>query len=173
MSEADPAIESSGSATEKQPQVQSIEDVLRSLIGKLLIVSTPDSLSAVPLGHQIKPSCYKAKILKVLDGMAVLAAEGSKKKGEEKATTLKQYLPITTVKRICVGKGRAAPEGLTAATQALDPRQPSTTQTGGGVSKVIDEDDLRKIRSGSWGPLTATDAIAPAPLGEGSRHRRE
>ncbi len=78
--------------------------MLGSLVGKLVIVSTPDSLQIIPTGHQIKPSCYKAKILKVFDGMAVLAAEGSKNKKEDKPSVLKQYLPLTGVKRICVSK---------------------------------------------------------------------
>ena len=81
-----------------------MEEALRSLTGKLITVSTPDSLQAVPMGYQIKPSCYKAKVLKVFDGMAVLAAEGSKRPNEPKPATLKQYLALSAVRRICVGK---------------------------------------------------------------------
>lgn len=104
MSEAETAAEGSSPATNKPVQVRSVEDVLRSIVGKVVVVSTPDSLQEVPLGYQVKPSCYKAKVLKVLDGMAVMAAEGSKKRNEEKADTFKQYLPVKTVRRICVGK---------------------------------------------------------------------
>ena len=99
MSNAEPAA-----ATETQTKVQTLEDALNSLVGKLVLVSTPDSLQAIPIGYQVKPSCYKAKILKVYEGMAVLAAEGSKKKGEDKTETLRQYVPLSSVKRICVGK---------------------------------------------------------------------
>ena len=92
-------------ATETQNQVQTVEDALNSLVGKVVLVSTPDSLQAVPMGYQVKASCYKAKILKVFESMAVLAAEGSKKKGEDKVETLRQFVPLSSVKRICVGKG--------------------------------------------------------------------
>ena len=97
MTQAEPELKST-------PQIQSMRDVLRSLVGKLIVVSTPDSLKTIPLGHQIKPSCYKAKILKVFDAMALLAAEGSRKTEQEKPATLKQYLPLSVVKRVCISK---------------------------------------------------------------------
>ena len=81
--------------------LRSVDAVLRALIGKTAIVSTTDSLESVPLGYQIKPSWYKAKLIDVSDSMLVILTATTQKK---ETTRLKQFIPISTVKRICVGK---------------------------------------------------------------------
>jgi len=82
--------------------LRSIDAVLRTLIGKTAIVSTTDSLESIPLGYQIKPSWYRAKLVDVTDTMLVIVTVTTQK---NEKIPLKQFLPISTVKRICVGKG--------------------------------------------------------------------
>jgi len=77
--------------------------VLRSLVGKVATVSNPESMESIPLGYQIKPSFYRAKILNVYEDMLAVATELSKP-GKPEKTVVKQFIPFARIKRVCLLK---------------------------------------------------------------------
>ena len=89
---------------EKKRELRSMTDVLRSLTGKVMTVSNPESLEGNPLGYQIKSTFYRAKILNVFDEMLVVLTETTKSGSKTEKSPTKQFIPITAVKRVCLLK---------------------------------------------------------------------
>ena len=90
-------------AEKKKAEIRALPDVLRSLVGKVATVSNPESMESIPLGYQIKPSFYRAKILNVYEDMLAVATELSKP-GKPEKTVVKQFIPFARIKRVCLLK---------------------------------------------------------------------
>jgi len=82
-------------------KVRSLEDVFQSLVGQTAIISHPESMKNVPLGYQLKPHFYEARIHKVLEDVVVVVAEPA----EDEGKSMKQYIPIQWIKLVCVSRG--------------------------------------------------------------------
>jgi hypothetical protein len=103
MTDSESVPDAPSGAEKKRAEVRSMQDVLRSLVGKVATVSNPESMESIPLGYQIKPSFYRAKILNVYEDMIALATELSRP-GKPEKTVVKQFVPVARVKRICLLK---------------------------------------------------------------------
>lgn len=103
MTDPEIATEAGASAEKKKAEIHSLKDVLRSLIGKVATVSNPESMEAIPLGYQIKPGFYRAKVLSVYDDMVAVVTELSKGAKSDK-TPAKQFIPFHNIKRVCLTK---------------------------------------------------------------------
>ena len=86
----------------KKVEIRTLCDVLRSLTGRVATVSNPESMEAIPLGFQIKPAFYRAKILRVYDDVVAVATEFSKSKTEKSPG--KQFISMAHIKRVCILK---------------------------------------------------------------------
>ncbi len=88
-------------SAEKKPEGDSIEELLRILVGRIVTISNPESMKKEPLGYQLKPEIYKAKVLDIRGDMVVILAERGK---GERAAPMKQCIPVRRVKLVCLAK---------------------------------------------------------------------
>jgi len=79
-------------------------DILRSMIGNVVTIVNPESYESVPVGHQIKPGFYRAKLLTIgRDFVAVVSEFQHAGKGGKKEP-VKQFIPMSRIKRVSVMK---------------------------------------------------------------------
>jgi len=79
-------------------------DLLKGLAGQIITVVNPESYEAAPIGYQIKAGFYKAKVTHVgADYFTVVSEFQHAGKGAKKEP-VKQFIPMSRVKRISVMK---------------------------------------------------------------------
>jgi hypothetical protein len=87
---------------------KTFNDILHSLIGQVVTVVNPESFEHAPIGHQLKPGFYRAKVTEMATDYLTLITELKKpgKRGQEDTKEpVKQFLPIGRIKRISLTKG--------------------------------------------------------------------
>jgi hypothetical protein len=94
--------------SESQPEAPAVEnraftDILKSLLGHTVTVVNPESYEHAPVGHQIKPGFYRAKLVSMGTDYIALMTE-DKKPGKDVKEPVKQFMPITRIKRVSVMK---------------------------------------------------------------------
>ena len=96
---------SQGSTKTAGVEEKSFLDVLKALMGKTITVVNPESYEDAPVGHKIKTGFYRAKVaglgrdyVVVHTNFASISRTGQKVKEEP----VKQYIPITRIKRVSV-----------------------------------------------------------------------
>ena len=90
----------------KAPVVEdrSFVDLLKSLIGKPVTLVIPESYEDAPVGHQIRAGFNRAKPVAVGHDYLVCLTEFLRKGKKEDKEAVKQYIPISAIKRISVLK---------------------------------------------------------------------
>ena len=78
---------------------RTVADVHRSLIGHAVTVVNPESFEKVPVGYQIKPGFYRAKVAGMGTDYVTLLTEQKKPGKEEKGEPVKQFIPLNRIKR--------------------------------------------------------------------------
>ena len=79
-------------------------DLLRSLIGEIVTVVNPESYEDAPIGHQIRAGFYRAKPIGLGNDYLILATEFVHAGRESGKEPVRQYIPLTAIKRISVLK---------------------------------------------------------------------
>lgn len=93
--------------TEQKPaalELSSFEDVLRSLVGKLVTMANPESLEDTPMGFQLTTGFYRAKVLAVKNDYISVAVELVRKGKDAAKEPVRQFIPLGRVKRLSVAK---------------------------------------------------------------------
>jgi cytochrome c oxidase assembly protein subunit 15 len=93
-----------GSAEAPNIEDRNINDVLKSLIGHAVTVVNPESFEKMPVGYQIKPGFYRAKVSGMGNDYLVLLTEQKKPGKEEKGEPVKQYIALSCIKRVSLMK---------------------------------------------------------------------
>jgi hypothetical protein len=84
--------------------METMTDVLKALVGKLITVANPESYEDAPVGHRLTTGFYKAKIMAVKSDHIVLLTEFKHIRGGASSEATKQFIPLAKVKRVSVMK---------------------------------------------------------------------
>ena len=80
-------------------------EVVKTLLGKVVTIVNPESYEDAPLGHQIRAGWYQAKVVGMGNDYLILVTEyvhaGSKTDSRE---PVKQFIPLAQIKRVSVMK---------------------------------------------------------------------
>ncbi len=79
-------------------------DIVKDLVGKAVTIVNPESFEHAPVGYTLKPGFYRAKVVGIGNDYLIFVTELSKPKGGGKEP-VKQYLPISQIKRVSMMKG--------------------------------------------------------------------
>lgn len=100
MNDATPEQESAAPAVDSR----SFHDVLKGLVGKPVTVVNPESYEDAPVGHRLTTGFYRGKVGSVAGDYFTIAVEYLHKRAKEKEP-VKQFIPLSRVKRISLMKG--------------------------------------------------------------------
>ena len=90
-------------------------DIIKSLLGKTVTIVNPESYEHAPVGFTLKAGFYRAKVAGMGKDYLILVTEMRKgkdylilvtemRKGKDSGDAVKQYLPLSAIKRISVMK---------------------------------------------------------------------
>lgn len=85
-------------------RLETFQDVLRGLVGKVVTCVNPESYEDAPVGHQLTTGFYKAKVLAVERDYFTLATEYKHRGTSAEKEPVKQFIPIGRIKRISLMK---------------------------------------------------------------------
>lgn len=94
--------ESSQQTTTTAPTTHpaSFNDILTGFLGKVVTIVNPESYEAATVGHTLTTGFYRAKVLHVGTDYITLATEFVHKTTTKEKEPVRQYLPISVIKRI-------------------------------------------------------------------------
>ena len=94
--------ESSTTAATQAPQTQpaSFKEVLTGFLNKVVTIVNPESYEAATVGKTLTTGFYRAKVLHVGTDYVTLATEFVHKTTTKEKEPVRQYLPISAIKRI-------------------------------------------------------------------------
>ena len=84
---------------------KSFQDLLKSLMGQVVTMVNPESYEDAPVGHQIRAGFYKAKPIGLGKDYLIVATEYVHTGREASKEPVRQYIPLTNIKRISIMKG--------------------------------------------------------------------
>ncbi len=102
MIQAHTAVITNAPIEQKKSAIRSLYDLLHALVGRVVTLSHPESMKGIPLGHQIKPSFHRSKILNVYDDLVIVAAEDDKEYQKVEDAPVKQFIPFSSIKLVCL-----------------------------------------------------------------------
>ncbi|MCZ6786679.1 MAG: hypothetical protein O7E54_05885 [Planctomycetota bacterium] len=79
-------------------------DILKSLAGQTVTIVNPESYEQVPLGFEVRTGFYRAKVTAVGIDFVALATDFVRKGKNAGKEPVKQFLPLSRIKRISVMK---------------------------------------------------------------------
>ncbi len=84
-------------------EVKTFNDILHSIVGKVVTVINPESYRATPLGYKLDTQYYKGKVKMMGPDYIVLLTEWiPDPKKKEDRETVTQYIPLDKVKRVSI-----------------------------------------------------------------------
>jgi hypothetical protein len=94
--------ESQQSTTTATPATHpaSFREVLEGFIGKVITVVNPESYEAATVGHTLTTGFYRAKVLHIGSDYITLATEFVHKASSKDKEPVRQYMPLSAIKRI-------------------------------------------------------------------------
>jgi hypothetical protein len=84
--------------------ITSMNDLLRTLVGKKATISHPEAVKVSPLGHQIKPGFYLAKVVHVYEDMVAVITENEKGAQQTDSHPTRRFIPLHWIKLVSVDK---------------------------------------------------------------------
>ena len=84
--------------------LDSFSDVLLALVGTVVTVANSESYEDAPVGHRLGAGFYKAKILELKADHLILGTQFRHSSGHGEDEPVKQFVPLTRVKRVSVMK---------------------------------------------------------------------
>jgi hypothetical protein len=99
-------MENPAEGTEAKPTIEdkSFNDILKAMLGNVVTVVNPESYEEMPVGHQIKPGFYRAKLLTIGRDYLAVVSEFQHAGKAAKKEPVKQFIPLSRIKRISVMK---------------------------------------------------------------------
>lgn len=99
-------MENAAEDTGAKPTIEdkSFTDILKAMLGTVVTVVNPESYEAMPVGHQIKPGFYRAKLLTIGRDYLAVVSEFQHPGKAAKKEPVKQFIPLARVKRVSVMK---------------------------------------------------------------------
>ena len=91
-------------AAPPQQLPDTFQGVLASLQGQVVTFVNPESYEDAPIGHRLTTGFYRGKVGAVTSDYFTVAVEYVHKRAKEKEP-VKQFIPISRVKRISLMKG--------------------------------------------------------------------
>jgi hypothetical protein len=93
-------------APARTPEMDSkcFRDILKTLVGNVITVVNPESYEEMPVGHQIKPGFYRAKVLTLGEDFIAVVSEHQHAGKNAKKEPVKQFVPIREIKRLSILK---------------------------------------------------------------------
>ena len=93
--------------SKQAPGAETFEDktyveILRSFVGKIVTIVNPESYEVAPMGFKLGEGFYRGKLTALGRDYVVMMTQIERKKGQ--AEPVKQWIPISRVKRISVMK---------------------------------------------------------------------
>ncbi len=79
-------------------------DILKSLAGQTVTIVNPESYEQVPLGFDVRTGFYRAKVNAVGVDFVALTTEFVRKGKNAGKEPVKQFIPLSRIKRISVMK---------------------------------------------------------------------
>jgi hypothetical protein len=79
-------------------------EILEFLVGKVVTVANAESYEDAPVGHRLGAGFYKAKVLQIHADHVVIATQFRHSSGHGEDEPVKQFIPISRVKRVSVMK---------------------------------------------------------------------
>ncbi len=79
-------------------------DILKAMLGNVVTVVNPESYEEMPVGHQIKPGFYRAKLLTIGTDYIAVVSEFQHAGKSGKKEPVKQFIPLNRIKRVSVMK---------------------------------------------------------------------
>jgi hypothetical protein len=104
MIESEQGSRAAAGSRDRRHVVQSLKDVLEAFVGKVVVVSNPESLRPAPLGHQIRPHVHKARISSVHDELLIVVTQESEGNDNGERFPTKQFIPFRWIKLVCFSK---------------------------------------------------------------------
>ncbi|PIE21887.1 MAG: hypothetical protein CSA62_15215 [Planctomycetota bacterium] len=92
---------------EKKPLAKdpaSFTEFLSSLVGRVVTFANPESLEDAAMGYVLKTGFYRTKLLAVHNDYFCVAAELVHKGKETRKEPVRQFIPMSAIKRVTVGK---------------------------------------------------------------------
>ena len=83
---------------------RSFYDLLKSLMGQIVTIVNPESYEDAPVGHHIRAGFYRAKPIGLGNDYLILATEFVHAGRESGKEPVRQYIPLSAIKRISVLK---------------------------------------------------------------------
>ncbi len=89
-----------------QPQAarEYFHDALQAVVGKVVTMVNPESLEEAPTGYQLSRGFYRAKVLALGKDYVTVVVEFVHRRKEQSKETVKQYIPLSRIKRMSVSK---------------------------------------------------------------------
>ena len=84
--------------------LDSFPGVLAALVGSVVTVANSESYEDAPVGHRLGAGFYKAKVVAIHDDHVVLGTQFRHSSGHGEVEPVKQFIPLSRVKRISVMK---------------------------------------------------------------------
>jgi hypothetical protein len=97
-----PAEDKAAPKTAEEPK--SFRELLKAMLGGVVTMVNPESYEEMPVGHQIKPGFYRAKLLALADDYLVVISEFQHAGKGAKKEPVKQYIPLSGIKRVSMMK---------------------------------------------------------------------
>ena len=85
-------------------EIKSYRDVLKSMVGTVVTIANAESYEQVPLGFELTTGFYKGKVSAVAQDCVVLATEFERRGKNKGREPVKQFIPISRIKRISLMK---------------------------------------------------------------------
>lgn len=83
---------------------RSFHELLRSLTGQIVTIVNPESYEDAPVGHQIRTGFYRAKPIGLGEDYLILATEMVRKGPVSGKEPVRQFIPLSRIKRISILK---------------------------------------------------------------------
>ena len=84
---------------------RSFLDLLNSLMGQVVTMVNPESYEDAPVGHQMRAGFYRAKPVGMGKDYLIIATEYIHTGREAGKEPVRQYIPLSRIKRISIMKG--------------------------------------------------------------------
>ena len=84
--------------------LQSFLAVLNALVGKMVTVANSESYEDATIGHRLGAGFYDARVLEVRNDFIIIATEFHHVRGHGNNEPVKQFIPVSRVKRVSVMK---------------------------------------------------------------------
>jgi hypothetical protein len=85
-------------------KLDTFSDILMALVGHVVTVANSESYEDAPVGHRLGAGFYKAKVIEMKGDHLILGTQFRHSSGHGEDEPVKQFVPLTRIKRVSVMK---------------------------------------------------------------------